>query len=181
MSGFPATYADWVRCFDALQEGGQDDEVLLSMERGAIEWTGGVADKITRRMYEVLELRLQQVSRQMTAELSRARAADTDVVTALLNARRRFAVVKRFASIAAFPEPVRKTMTDIVAAYVRDTQSSLEDSAKNDRTGQLRMVIKNNSLLRYEELQVKHDGVLPSSPAAQPAAGPNSRKRRVIL
>lgn len=181
MMRIPDTYADWVQCLEALKAGGQDDEILRSMEQGTVEWTAGVAEKLTQRMSDVLELRLKQASQQMNTEFTRARVPDSDVVRALMNARRRYALMKRFVSIPAFPEQVRRTMSEVLHAYVKDTQAALEESAKHDRTGHLRMLIKNNSLLGYEQVETSME---PAPPALIPnpaPAGTNLRRRRVIL
>ncbi|WP_051620487.1 hypothetical protein [Paenibacillus sp. UNC451MF] len=175
----PRTYADWVRCFDELKSGDNDEEMLNRMEQGSIEWTAGIAEKMTQRLYEVLEFRLKHASQQMNLEFSRVREPNIDVVRALMNARKRFAIMKRLVVIPAFPEQVRSTLTDVLSNYVKDTQAALEDSAKDDRSGHLRMLIKNNSLLGYNQIELSMED---RAPAANPGMqGANQKRRKVIF
>lgn len=177
----PTIYADWVRYFDAFveAEGSQEEEILLRMEQGSIEWTAGVADKLTRRFYEVLELRLKRISEQLNTDFSRASRHESDIVLALVNARGRFAMMQRLVSLNAFPAEVRSAMEEALVAYVRDTQSSLEESARGDRSGTLRMIIKNNSLLRFQQVEQKTDQVGSGFSQVEPT--PQLKRRRVIL
>ncbi|MEI7024742.1 hypothetical protein [Paenibacillus sp. y28] len=174
----PTTYADWVDCFERFVEGQDDEEMLYLMEQGTLEWKPVVAEKLTQRVYAVIEFRLKQASEQLNLGLSRAGNHETEIVSVLVNARKRFAKIKRVASLQAFPANVQHTMNDVLSRYVQDTQASLEESARSDRSGQLRMTLKNNSLVRYDEL--KAETGLYTQPS-QKGMAQNPKKRRVIF
>lgn len=174
----PCIYAEWVSCFDAFAAGNNDEAVLQLMELGSIEWTTGIDEKMTRRLYELLELRLKQVSSKMDAEFGRNGQSDTEIVRTLLNARRRFALLQRLVSLKAFPEEVKDTLKQTLHSYVRDTQASLEKSAESDRTGHIRFLIRNNSLNRYEEEATGHPCSEMEKSSAQPVR--KNTRRRVL-
>lgn len=177
----PRTYADWVLCFDRLRAGEEEEEILARMEQGSIEWTAGIAEKMTQRLFEVLESRLKRATQQMNTEFSRVQQPDIDLVRALMQARRQFGFLKRMVNIPVFPEEVRNTLGDVLHNYVKDTQASLENSAKNDRSGRLQVLIKNNSLLAYDSSLPK-----PSVEENRPAkpdgiSGITPKRRKVIF
>lgn len=187
----PTTYADWVDCFDLFAAEQEDEAVLAAMEKGSIEWSTGIDRKMTEHMYRLLELRLKKVSTLMNKEFGRL-SDQAETVRAMLHARKRFAVLHRLVALQAFPEDVRKALKSTLSAYVEDTQESLEKSADADRSGHLKMIIRNNSLLRYEEEAAEQglackdaQGIV--SQKAFPDAGQtpsdktNNKRRRVLL
>lgn len=176
----PSTYAEWVECFERFLEGAQEEEVLQAMEQGTFEWSPGAADRLVERLFHTMEARLQLVSQQMQTEFSRLNGEDAAIVRALLNARRRYAVLNRIVRLKAFPEQVQSQLSDILKKYVSDTQNALEESAKADYTGHLRMLIKNSSLLLYEQTETRA-GIAPSPAASQTPGNGTNLRRRVIL
>ncbi|MED1951746.1 hypothetical protein [Brevibacillus centrosporus] len=150
----PVTYAEWLACLDAFVEGTRDEELLLQMQNGSIEWTRGIAERMTQRLFETIETRLKQTSELLDRELKRSNGDETALVKSLLTARRRLAVIKKLTELPAFPQQVRDSLFSILQTYAKDTQKSLEDSAKADRTGQLRMLIKNNSLTVFHQMEL---------------------------
>jgi hypothetical protein len=181
----PKNYSEWVVCFDRLKEGEHDESTLQLMEKGTIEWSRGVAERITQRLYETIDYRLRQTADLLQRELDRCNGNETVLVKALLTARKRLTVLKRLAHLPAFPEHVRESMYNILSEYAKSTQESLEKSALTDRTGRLRMLIKNNPLTQFNvgenpgniqinesQLQKNVDG---------PPNGPKTTRRRIIL
>ncbi len=189
----PTTYADWLDCFDLFAAEQEDEAVLAAMEKGSIEWSTGIDRKMTEHMYRLLELRLKKVSTLMNKELGRL-SGQTDLETsrAMLHARKRFAVLIRLVALQAFPEDVRNAFGSTLSAYVKDTQEALEKGAEADRSGHLKMIIRNNSLLRYEEEATEQALACnnvqdKASQKAVPHAGQNppdktnTKRRRVLL
>ncbi|MDF2925393.1 MAG: hypothetical protein K0R57_4307 [Paenibacillaceae bacterium] len=177
----PVIYADWVRCFDAFAAGDEDEQTLLLMEQGTIDWTTGIDSKMTERLYQLLEKRLKQASEQMHLEFSRNQQTDDHVVRALLNARRRFAVLLRLVSLKAYPPEIRAALKHTLNSYVIDSQSALEKSAAADRTGHLSMLIRNNPLTNYEVMAKEQSSAAAiPNPLHKAVTGPNTRKRRVL-
>lgn len=149
----PTTYSQWIDCLDRFKNGIQDEEVVLLMERGSIEWTPGVAERLTQQLYEVIDFRLRKASDQFQKELNYGGGDETTLVQAILSVRKRLALLKRVAQLSAFPEKVNEAMFTILSDYAKKSQQSLEDSAKTDRTGRLRITIKNNPITSFEDVE----------------------------
>lgn len=149
----PTTYAEWVNCFEQFKAGMKDEETVLLMEQGQTEWTKGVADRLTQQLYETIDYRLRRSSDQLQKELNTCNGNETELVKAILSARKRLAVLKRIAHLPAFPEQVRETMWNLLHDYAKSTQQSLEDSAVTDRTGRIRSLIRNNPITQFDQVE----------------------------
>ncbi|MFF2158561.1 hypothetical protein ACFVVQ_25105 [Paenibacillus chitinolyticus] len=152
------------------------------MEKGSFEWQAGVAEHLIRRISITLETRLNSITRQMNTDFSRLNGEDTALVRSLLEARRRFGTLNRLIHIPALPEQVQSQFSDILQKYVKETQLSIENSVKTDRTGHLKMLVKNNALTNYDQPGSVPLASVSSSGTSQkpPGSGTNIR-RRVIL
>lgn len=150
----PTTYSQWIDCFDGLKAGLKDEEAILLMERGTIDWTPGVAERLTQQLYEVIDFRLRKTSDQFQKELNVGRGDEMALVQAILSVRKRLAFLKRIAQLPAFPEQVNEAMYTILSDYAKKSQQSLEDSAKSDRTGRLRITIKNNPITSFDQVEL---------------------------
>lgn len=177
---YPRTYKEWSDLLYQLKQGEDEEETLLKLESGTLEWTAGVAEKITRLVFEVLEERLHQTVQSFQKELNRSDGSEAAIVVAIMNARRRFGFLERLCRLQVFPEEVRTSFIHIHAQYVQDTQKSLEDSAKADRSGRLRILIKNNSLLNYNNPEVAKPPQA-SSPSNDHQPKPFTTTRRRVL
>lgn len=178
----PRNYSDWIECFDRFKDGISDEEIILKMENGSIEWTRGVAERFTESLYETIKYRLNQSADILQKELDRSNGDESAIVKALLSARKRLALLNRLVNIEAFPEQVKEAMSTLLSDYAKDTQKSLEESAQTDRTGRLRMLMKNNGIVHYEKVEnifsTRSD--VESNPP-QYGKGFKPSKRRVIL
>ncbi|WP_042221747.1 hypothetical protein [Oceanobacillus manasiensis] len=182
----PKTYAEWMVCFNQFKEGAKDEETIQSMESGVINWSKGVAERLTQRLYEAIDYRLRLSANQLQKDLDYSRDIETEVVKALLSARKRLAVIHRAATIRSFPEEVRDTMENLLIDYAKNTQQSLEDSAKSDRTGRLRMMIGNNPITTFDKVENLFGAVKTSVEDNQIKDSSNQmngkmNRRRVIL
>lgn len=142
----PVSYAEWVKCFEALIEGNKDEEVMEAMERGTLSWSSGVAERFSIKLFEVINQRLQKSSRIFQRNLDNARGNETAIVNALLGIRRELVFLKRLTMLPAIPPDKQGYFSQQILAYAQNTQQSLENSAKADRTGRLSSLIKNNRI-----------------------------------
>ena len=149
----PVSYAEWVDSFEQFKAGARDEEIILLMEQGHIEWTKGVAERLTQQLYETIDYRLRKSSDQLQKELNLCNGNETALVKAILSARKRLAVLKRVAHLPAFPEQVRETMWKLLHDYAKSAQQSLEDSAVTDRTGRIRSLIRNNPMTQFDQVE----------------------------
>ncbi|WP_316569117.1 hypothetical protein [Neobacillus sp. YIM B06451] len=183
----PTTYAEWIASFDNFKTGTQDEEVLTSMEKGSIEWTKGVAERLTQHLFETIEFRLKHTANQLQKELNACRGNETALVKAILSARKRLAVLKRVAHLPAFPDHVKEAMNTLLHDYAKSTQQSLEDSALTDRTGRLRSLIRHNPITEFDKVENVFGSSISTSKHKNttvgniPIVGQNPSRRRVIL
>jgi hypothetical protein len=183
----PHTYAQWSDCLDELVHGLEDEAGLQRMARGNLSWTGAVAAMFSERLMNEFNRRLTLCSERLTRDMGFIRDEGA-VVRAILNARKSLHFLYRLAQIPAFPETLRTHLTDELHKFAARSQNSLEDTAKADRSGRLTVLLRHNSLLRYDVLTIPIENALiktetypsPSS-AVSPAATNLGMRRRNIL
>ena len=144
-----------------------------------MEWTSGVADKIVKCTYDVIEFKLKYATRLFQQELDHSRGEEATIISAIINARYRFDLLYRLCRLSIFPEDVKETLIQVVSKYVGDSQEALLESAKHDRTGQLAYTIRHNSLTRTD---ASSSGAArePSDPK-ESGSDPFKSRRRVLF
>lgn len=181
----PRTYAEWSRCLDRLTAGTEDEACLEAMGRGELSWTGGVGPLFAERLADEFNRRLARFSAHLTRDL-RQGADDATVVRAIINARQSLFFLHRLAGLAVFAETLRTHLADELRRFAERAQQSLEDSAQADRSGRLRLLLRNNSLLRYDVLSAPAAAPTPdsfgavASPAAASLANSGARRRNIL-
>lgn len=145
----PCSYADWSACLEVLENGANDEEAIRAMTQGELAWSSGVANLFSERISEVFSTRLQRCANRMARDLNLG-ADEITLVRALLDTRRNLALLYRVAIIPAFPQMLREHLSGELKRYAERAHSSLEDSAKHDRSGKLTSLIRHNSLLGYD-------------------------------
>lgn len=169
----PVTYAEWSACLDLFEEGLNDAGAIAAMRAGQLGWSSGVAEKFAERIAAVVDTRLARCADRMTREL-RSGGGEVTLVRALGDTRRTLGLLHVLAGLPVFPVMLRDHLTSSVKAYATRSQQSLEDSARQDRSGRTASIVRNNSLLRYEA----HAQEAPPCPTIETMPGP---RRRNIL
>ncbi|GKU77777.1 hypothetical protein L3i20_v221740 [Paenibacillus sp. L3-i20] len=145
----PLYYSEWMQLFNQIKEYGQEDEKIIAvLERGKLEWTSGVADKIVNCTYEVIDFKLKYTTRLFQQELDHSRGEEAAIISSIINARYRFELLYRLCRLSIFPNEIKESLINVVSKYVGDSQDALLESAKHDRTGQLAYTIRHNGLLK---------------------------------
>lgn len=183
----PQTYAQWSDCLDDLVCGLQDEACLQRMARGSLSWTGGVAPLFSARLMTEFNRRLTLCSEHLTRDL-RSIHDESAVVRAILNARQSLHFLHRLAQTSRFPASLQTHLADELHKFATRSQSSLEDTAKADRSGRLTVLLRHNSLLRYDVLTAPTEGA-SGKPAAHTglaavpgttATNPSMRRRNIL-
>lgn len=143
----PINYSDWIALFDKLKDHDGDEDVVSAMERGTIPWQAGVSERFTAKMIEAVNKRLDDASSRFSRNLSHS-SGDSGLIQALGAMRKELALMKRVVSVKAIPADIREKYVAMVVKYADDAQKSLEDSAKGDRTGRLRFLVRNHPVNR---------------------------------
>lgn len=174
MSAPPRQYAEWVAALDRFGSG--DDASIDSMERGALDWTGGVADRFAQRLHEAFFSRLQDAQRRLGRQLDAARGNETRLAQALVGSRHLLAPLARVARLPALPAHVRAHLSSELTRMVDTTQQSLETSARSDRRAGERLL----AVVRRNPIRVPGIADLVSGEESS-ASSPMGSRRHIIL
>lgn len=142
----PQSYADWTKCFDEIKQGVNDEATLSAMEKGTLSWSSGVAERFSTQLFEVINFRIDGASKRLQRNMDMARGNETAIVNALLGLKRELKLLKKIANLPAIPDEKRDYFSGQITEYARNAQQSLENSAKNDRSGKLGSIIRNNRI-----------------------------------
>ena len=142
----PRTYAEWVAVLDMLKSKTDDESVLLAMQQGTIEWHSGVAERFTKKLIDVINYRMNSASDKFQKEMGRAYGQERAIVQALLALRKEMSFLSKAINLPAIPENDRQQYYQLVISQANSMQSSLEDSAKKDRSGKLASIVRNNKV-----------------------------------
>lgn len=142
----PKTYAEWIDIFDILKAKSDDEAVLSAMQKGTIEWQSGVAERFSQRLIDVINYRMNAAIDKFQKEMSRSNGQERAIVQALLSIRKELCFLSKAINLPAIPEEDRKQYYQLVIDQANSVQSSLEDSAKKDRSGKLASIVRNNKV-----------------------------------
>ena len=142
----PKTYSEWVIILDMLKEKSGDDDVLSAMQKGTIEWQSGVAERFAKKLIDVINYRMNTASDKFQKEMSRSNGQERAIVQALLALRKELCFLSKAINLPAIPEKERQQYYELVISQANSMQSSLEDSAKKDRSGKLASIVRNNKV-----------------------------------
>lgn len=145
----PTTYSEWVKTLDILQEKNQDIDVLEAMEAGTIEWQSGVAERFTKKLTDVVNVRLNAATDKFQRELNRSNGQERELVSSIMALRKELQFLSRAIALPCLPEKDRGQYQQLVIAQANAIQTSLEDSAKKDRSGKLASIIRNNKVNQF--------------------------------
>ena len=137
----PHTYAAWIKILDILASRENDIAVLEAMRAGNISWQSGIAERFTKKLGEVLELRMNGAVDRFQKRIVHARNIN-GLSPALITLRKELAFLVEVVGIDAIPQEVRGQYISLIYDQADRIQDSLENSAKNDRSG------KESSILR---------------------------------
>ena len=143
----PMNYSDWITLFDQLKNHENDEDVVATMERGSIPWQAGVAERFTSKMVEAVNKRLDDAADRFKRNMSHS-SGENSLIQALNTMRKDLILLKRVVSVNAIPSDIRAKYVAMVTKYADEAQQSLEDSAKSDRTGKLRFLIRSHPINR---------------------------------
>ena len=142
----PKTYAEWSSVLEMLKDKTDDEVVLQAMLQGTISWQSGVAERFSKRLIDVVNYRMNRAVDKFQKDMSRSRGQESAIVQALLALRKELCFLSKAINLPALPENDRKHYTQLVIDQANKMQSSLEDSAKSDRSGKLSSIVRNHKV-----------------------------------
>lgn len=142
----PATYSEWSVVLGRLKEQVDDAAVLDAMQQGKIEWQTGVAERFTRKLVDVINFRMNMAIDKFQLEMKRSSGQERLIIQALIALRKELLFLSKAVCIPAIPEKNRIQYQQLIISQVNSIQSSLEESAKQDRSGKLACIVKNTKV-----------------------------------
>ena len=143
MNKAPKIYADWVKVFNILKSGEDDENILALMQEGIVVWQSGVAERFLKRLVEAVNFRLNKA----TDNFQKSRQTDeNEIIQSLMQLRRELQFMLRVVDINAVPVKEKMELRNMRINQSNSIQESLEKSAESDRTGKLSSIIKNNKV-----------------------------------
>lgn len=106
-----SVYSDWSKAFEEIDtwEIGHIDELLISsMEKGTIDWTDGVAQRVTKRLIDTVNKRLEKLNIFYSKRLAFT-YNPFDITSLLIIYRKELILIKRLDSLSMLPEDLRNT------------------------------------------------------------------------
>ena len=143
MNKAPKIYADWIKVFDILKSGEDDEAILPLIQEGEIVWQSGVAERFLRKLVDTVNFRLNKA----IDNFQKSRQSDeNEIVQSLMQLRRELQFMLRVVDINAVPVKEKMELRNMIINQSNSIQESLEKSAESDRTGKLSSIIKNNKV-----------------------------------
>lgn len=142
----PKIYIEWVNILNLLKERKNNEEILEKMENGKLEWQDGVAQRFVDKLTQVINYRIKIATDKFSQELSRGTRDERVTVQSLIALKKEFLFCSRICKIRILPDEIQKKLYELIADQAKNIQTSLENSAKNDRTGKLLSIVRNNKI-----------------------------------
>ena len=144
MNKAPKIYADWIKVFDILKSGEDDEAILPLMQEGEIVWQSGVAERFLRKLVDTINFRLNKA----TDAFQRSHQTDeNEIVQSLMQLRRELQFMLKVVDINAIPVKEKTELHNMIINQSNSIQESLEKSSESDRSGKLSSIIKNNKVI----------------------------------
>ena len=143
MDKAPKIYADWIKVFNVLKSGEDDEAILPLIQEGEIVWQSGVAERFVRKLVDTVNFRLNKA----TDAFQRSHQTDeNEIVQSLMQLRRELQFMLKVVDINAIPVKEKTELHNMIINQSNSIQESLEKSSESDRSGKLSSIIKNNKV-----------------------------------
>ena len=143
MDKAPKIYADWIKVFNVLKSGEDDETILPLIQEGEIVWQSGVAERFLRKLVDTVNFRLNKA----IDNFQKSRQSDeNEIVQSLMQLRRELQFMLRVVDINTIPVKEKTELRNMIINQSNSIQESLEKSSESDRSGKLSSIIKNNKV-----------------------------------
>ena len=144
MDKAPKIYADWIKVFNVLKSGEDDETILPLIQEGEIVWQSGVAERFLRKLVDTVNFRLNKA----IDSFQKSRQSDeNEIVQSLMQLRRELQFMLKVVDINAIPVKEKTELRNMIINQSNSIQESLEKSSESDRSGKLSSIIKNNKVI----------------------------------
>ena len=143
MDKAPKIYADWIKVFNVLKSGEDDEAILPLMQEGEIVWQSGVAERFLRKLVDTVNFRLDKAIDNFQKS---HRSDENEIIQSLMQLRRELQFMLKVVDINAVPVKEKTELRNMIINQSNSIQESLEKSSESDRSGKLSSIIKNNKV-----------------------------------
>ena len=144
MDKAPKIYADWIKVFNTLKSGENDETILPLMQEGEIVWQSGVAERFLRKLVDTVNFRLDKAIDNFQKS---HRSDENEIIQYLMQLRRELQFMLKVVDINAVPVKEKTELRNMIINQSTSIQESLEKSSESDRSGKLSSIIKNNKVI----------------------------------
>ncbi|WP_335932517.1 hypothetical protein [Fusobacterium polymorphum] len=144
MDKAPKIYADWIKVFNVLKSGEDDEVILPLMQEGEIVWQSGVAERFIRKLVDTVNFRLDKAIDNFQKS---HRSDENEIIQSLMQLRRELQFMLKVVDINAVPVKEKTELRNMIINQSNSIQESLEKSSESDRSGKLSSIIKNNKVI----------------------------------
>ena len=143
MNKAPKIYADWIKVFNVLKSGEDDETILPLMQEGEIVWQSGVAERFLRKLVDTVNFRLNKAIDNFQKS---HQSDENEIVQSLMQLRRELQFMLKVVDINTIPVKEKTELRNMIINQSNSIQESLEKSSESDRSGKLSSIIKNNKV-----------------------------------
>ena len=144
MDKAPKIYADWIKVFNVLKSGEDDEVILPLMQEGEIVWQSGVAERFIRKLVDTVNFRLDKAIDNFQKS---HQSDENEIIQSLMQLRRELQFMLKVVDIDAIPVKEKTELRNMIINQSNSIQESLEKSSESDRSGKLSSIIKNNKVI----------------------------------
>ena len=144
MNKAPKIYADWIKVFNTLKSGENDETILPLMQEGEIVWQSGVAERFLRKLVDTVNFRLNKAIDNFQKS---HQSDENEIVQSLMQLRRELQFMLKVVDINVIPVKEKMELRNMIINQSNSIQESLEKSSESDRSGKLSSIIKNNKVI----------------------------------
>ena len=144
MDKAPKIYADWIKVFDILKSGENDEVILPLMQEGEIVWQSGVAERFLRKLVDTVNFRLDKAIDNFQKS---HQSDENEIIQSLMQLRRELQFMLKVVDINTIPVKEKTELRNMIINQSTSIQESLEKSSESDRSGKLSSIIKNNKVI----------------------------------
>ena len=144
MDKAPKIYADWIKVFNVLKSGEDDEVILPLMQEGEIVWQSGVAERFLRKLVDTVNFRLDKAIDNFQKS---HQSDENEIIQSLMQLRRELQFMLKVVDINAIPVKEKTELRNMIINQSNSIQESLEKSSESDRSGKLSSIIKNNKVI----------------------------------
>lgn len=148
----PTIYAEWIPVLEKFGRGEQDGDVVAALQAGRLPLFQEVLERFTVRLKDAMDKRYARLVKQFQ-EQGGVQNPD-QVESGLKHLQQGLDFLKQAVTLPALPENMRREFPGEIQRGADRLQQSLEKSALQDPTGQLRHLLQ---LYPVNRLEANHE------------------------